>query len=472
MSVNSSSIVASLGAGSGIDIKTLAQSLVEAERKPFKDKIDTRIAKSEAKISGYGAILTYLRPLKESFEKLRNGNNLGTLTVSNSQPAAVTATAGPNAAPGSHTVSVLSLASSQRSRSVNFQSETESLNGGQAITLQLGMGSQALRPIAVSAPTPQAIVDAINADASANDTGINAQLVRVNSGGISQYTIEVQGQMGIDRAFTLAIDPGDYPQGQTPPVLQKDFLSEASDARVMVDGTRLVTGSTNSVVDANTKLTLNLSAVTATPALIGKNRDVQAGVDNIKSLVATYNDFQEALKVLSDRSSEVETLGGSLVGDALLQRVRTQMRAALQLADRDNSTVQALSGLGISVGLDGRMAIKSEKVLQEKLSSGYDDVVKLFTSSQTGSSKEGLVGDALQVINNFMPTYGKGLLAHQIDSNTKEVRRYKDQLTQLEARMAKSLERYLSQFSVMESIVGNSNSVRAGLKNTFNRNSD
>lgn len=472
MSVNTSSIVATLGAGSGIDIKALAQSLVEAERKPFKDKIDTKIAKSEAKISGYGAILTYLRPLKDSFEKLRNGNSLGSLTVSNSQPSAVTATAAAAAVPGSHTVSVLSLASAQRSRSDLFQSETESLNGGQAIKLQLGLGSAAVRAIDVNAPTPQAIVDAINADASANDTGIQAQLVRVNSGGVSRYTIEIQGQMGIERGFTLAIDPSDYPQGQAPSVLQKDFLSEAADARVMVDGNRLLTGSANSIVDATTKLTFNLSAVTATPALIGKNRDVQAGVEAINSLVNTYNDFQEALKVLSDSGSEVETLGGSLVGDALLQRMRMQMRAALQLSDRDNSTVQALSGLGISVGLDGRMAIKSEAVLKQKLSSGFDDVVKLFTTSEAGSSKQGLVGDALQVINNFMPTYGKGLIANQIDSNSKEVRRYKDQLTQLETRMSKSLERYMAQFSVMESMVGNSNSVRAGLKNTFNRNSD
>ena len=48
-----SSIVNTLGAGSGIDVKSLAQSLVDAEKTPKKERIDAKIAKSEAKITGY-----------------------------------------------------------------------------------------------------------------------------------------------------------------------------------------------------------------------------------------------------------------------------------------------------------------------------------------------------------------------------------------------------------------------------------
>jgi flagellar hook-associated protein 2 len=37
----------------------------------------------------------------------------------------------------------------------------------------------------------------------------------------------------------------------------------------------------------------------------------------------------------------------------------------------------------------------------------------------------------------------------------------------LEERMEKLMTRYTNQFSIMESIVGNSNSMREGLKGTF-----
>lgn len=476
MAVNSASIVATLGAGSGIDIKTLAESLVETERKPFKDRIDEKIAKSEAKISGYGAIVSYLKPLKDSFAKLRDANGLGALTVSNSQSTAFSASAASDAVPGAHTVSVQSLASAQRSRSAGFDSESQVLNTGSAsLDLKLSLGGAAASTISVVPPTPQGMVDAINADAGAKAAGIQAQLVRINSNGQAQYVVEVQGRMGANQAFTLAIDPATYQPGAnpavTPPVMQQSFVQEAADARVLIDG-RLVSSASNTVSDAASKLTLELSSLTSAPAKVNLSRDVQAAKDSIKALVASYNDFQEALRVLSDRKSDVEKLGGSLAGDRLVQGVRSQLRAVLQVFDAGNSDVKSLSSLGINVGLDGRMSIKSEKTLEQKLSTSHADVVELLTTSSASKSGKGLIGDAMAVIDSFMPDYGKGLIQQQIDSSSKDVTRYKDQLTQLEARLAKSLERYMSQFSVMESMVGNSNSVRAGLKNTFQRSSD
>jgi flagellar hook-associated protein 2 len=50
---------------------------------------------------------------------------------------------------------------------------------------------------------------------------------------------------------------------------------------------------------------------------------------------------------------------------------------------------------------------------------------------------------------------------------TTKIEAYKEQLAVLEDRMEKLLNRYMSQFSMMESIVGNSSSTREGLKGTF-----
>jgi flagellar hook-associated protein 2 len=55
--------ISALGAGSGVDVKSLATSLVDAERAPRKSAIEAKIKKSESGISGYGAIKFVLNDL-------------------------------------------------------------------------------------------------------------------------------------------------------------------------------------------------------------------------------------------------------------------------------------------------------------------------------------------------------------------------------------------------------------------------
>ena len=93
-------IVNTLGAGSGIDTKALATSLVEAERAPRKERIDTKKTETEARISAYGTIKFSLSELKTAFEAINDANELGSLQVSNSQSNAVKVSADSSATTG------------------------------------------------------------------------------------------------------------------------------------------------------------------------------------------------------------------------------------------------------------------------------------------------------------------------------------------------------------------------------------
>ena len=55
----------------------------------------------------------------------------------------------------------------------------------------------------------------------------------------------------------------------------------------------------------------------------------------------------------------------------------------------------------------------------------------------------------------------------QSQTAASQITQYKTKLTELESRMDKLLNRYIKQFSVMESIVGSTNSMRESLKSTF-----
>jgi flagellar hook-associated protein 2 len=62
-----SSILLTLGSGSGINVEELSTNLVNAEKLPAENALQGKIDKTEAKISGYGLISSQLGILASSF---------------------------------------------------------------------------------------------------------------------------------------------------------------------------------------------------------------------------------------------------------------------------------------------------------------------------------------------------------------------------------------------------------------------
>jgi len=112
-------IISTLSAGSGVDVNTLANSLVEAEKAPRKAEIDAKVKKAEGGISGYAAIKFVLGDLQTAFTSLKNQSSFNTLVPQISQPNAVSVTTTASATTGNHTVSVTQLAQQQRSISAD-----------------------------------------------------------------------------------------------------------------------------------------------------------------------------------------------------------------------------------------------------------------------------------------------------------------------------------------------------------------
>ena len=137
---NAQKIMTSLGAGSGVDVTSLAQSLVNAEKLPKETELNTKISKNEARVSGYSAVMFMMTELKTAFSAMKDRNNFNALAASNSNPSAFNVTTSASAVTGSHEVEVLRLAKSQRTVSSGLSSATASLNGGKAMTLSLRVG--------------------------------------------------------------------------------------------------------------------------------------------------------------------------------------------------------------------------------------------------------------------------------------------------------------------------------------------
>jgi len=134
--------ITALGAGSGVDVKSLAQSLVEAEKAPRKTLIDAKIKKSEGGVSGYAALKYVLNDLKTAFSNLKDQSAFNTVVPRVSQASAISVTTTATASAGSHSVTVTNLAKPQRTISdgAGFVSPLSQLNSGAAFSLVLKKG--------------------------------------------------------------------------------------------------------------------------------------------------------------------------------------------------------------------------------------------------------------------------------------------------------------------------------------------
>jgi len=571
MATSNVNIVNSLGAGSGIDIKALAQNLVEAERAPRQGVLDGKIQKEESRITGHGAIKSLLVQLQSVMSSLNDAKEFTSITPSNSQPAAFGATANSSAQSGNYSVEVSRIAKATRLATTNFTGTGVSLNSGNAFDLWVnkaggsvggqqtvtfsalsagqsvtvagltltasgsmtadevatafstpattsgnayalsgnladwnvdaasgahlsltstpasttavsvstaGDGGSVPAPaqptlgstqkITVSTATPAGVLRAVNAVSST--TGVSAQMVNTGSG----FSITFSGQTGAANAFALS----NLPTGM---LMRGSALESAQDAELTVNGLA-VTSAKNQVTDVIDGVTLDLFAPTTsgTPARLDLNRQTSTIKDNIKAVVDAYNQFDESLKVLADKESKVEEFGGALAGDSIITMVRSQIRAMFTKDGKaypgDDSTqsplnpdVYAARHIGLSFDRTGKLTLDETK-LDSALSTNFDQVVTMLTANKNDQSlyspaPGGLAGDAVKNIDKMLRS--TGIIDAQTKSATKKIEQYKKDLTQLEERMSNLLERYTEQFTVMESIVGESTSTRTGLTNSF-----
>ncbi len=461
--------ISALGAGSGVDVKTLAQNLVDAEKTPRKAAIDAKIKKSESGISGYGAVKFVLNDLKTAFSNLKDLSDFNTVVPKNSQSSAFTVTTSAKATAGSHSVSVTALAKAQRNISSGFADTTTSINGGAGFSLTLTKGSGASQTtttmnIGAGEDTPASIVATINA----YKAGVTAQLVNTGDA-TAPYKIVVTGATGADNNFSLVTSDGATPSAEIAGLSFGNPIQTAANATATIDGIA-ITSSTNRIEGALTGVTFDLSTLTTGTASVDLSRDTTNVKTNLKALVTAYNDANSMLNVVSDPKSTVETYGATLVGNSTVSNVRSQMRA-MMTSDSPNATngVNAFRDLGISLNRNGELELDEAK-LDTVLQTKYDSMVTMLTAnreslSALSSLSAGASGSAVKKLTQLLDT--TGALTAQTENLTKKIDAYKLELTKLEDRMTTLLERYNKQFGAMETMVGQSKSLQTNLKSTF-----
>ena len=468
-SSTSTNTISALGAGSGVDVKTLAQSLVDAEKSPRKSVIDAKIKKSEGGISGYAAVKFVLNDLKTAFSNLKDLSDFNTIIPKNSQSSAFTVTANSKASSGSHTVNVTALAKAQRNITPGFADTASSVNGGAAFSFTLTKGTGASQTtttmnIGAADTTPQGIVSTINA----YKAGVTAQLVNTGDA-TAPYKIVVTGATGAANNFTLTSNNGANPSAEVAGLSFGNPIESAANAAATINGIA-ISSSTNRIDGAVAGLTFDISTLTNGTASVDLSRDTSSIKTKLKCLVTAFNEANSMLTVVSDPKSTVETYGATLVGNSTVSNVRTQMRAMIT-SDSPNPTdgLTAYRDLGITLNRSGELELDEAK-LDTVLQTKYDSMVTMLTANRENLSplsalSAGASGAAVKKLTELLDK--TSALTTQSGNLTKKIDDYKLELTKLEERMATLLERYNKQFGAMESMVGQSKSLQTSLKSTF-----
>ena len=453
-----SSVLLNMGNGSGIDIIKLARDLADVEVMPQQDRVTRAKTDTEAAISAYAVLKYNVELLTEQFNGLNDAQELATPVAVSSNTSAISigSTQG-SAVSGSHQIDVTQLAASQRNRSSEYTSSTETLNSGSAFDITVtSNGSTQTISVDAGDDTPAGVVAAINA----SGTGFTATLIDTDTAG-TNYRIVLQGPSGEDNAFTVSSTPdlGFHTAGNQ--------LQSAANAWLKVDGMSIERTS-NNISDAISGVTLNLNAVASGTSLQVTN-DTTTLKEKLKELVATYNVVQVVLNELSDPDSTEEEVGGALSNDmAFVRSVRDAIYAAVTT---DSSTpsgdVSALRDLGIELTKTGTLSF-NEATYDEVVLNNFSDVVTMLSAGTTNQSAydgadQGLAFDSMEVINGLMDSID-GIFAVREDTATEQLKTYEDRLLAIELRMEKVYQTYLKQFSVMEDLVNTLNNTRDYVK--------
>ena len=447
--------IQSPGIGSGLDINSLVEQLVAAERAPRDAQLTRRESKATLEISAVASLKGALATFQDTLDPLKSLSTFSPHAGSSSDEDILTASATTSAATGSYQIEVLALAQSQQLASTPFASASTRVGTG-TLTLSLGGKSFDIQLDSTN-NTLANIRDAINK--ATGNPGIQATIINEEHGsrlllssaksGATQ-AIEVTrtgGDGGLDQ---LVYDPGT--------LTNLTQLQAAQDAHVRVGGALGYNhySNSNSVSGLVDGVTLNLKALTETnkPITVSIANDTEAVTTRIQAFVDGYNAL--AGKMAELRSYDATTKkAGPLLGDALLLGIEGQLRTDLVNPVKGLlGSSSMLSSIGITRELDGKLTLDKAK-LNEALQTDQNSVAALF------GSEDGVAARLDEHIEERLAS-DAGLSARN-DSLQKDVRDIQDDKDALDARMAVIEERYRRQFTAMDTLLQSLNSTSSYL---------
>ncbi|HHJ17644.1 MAG TPA: hypothetical protein ENJ80_13190 [Gammaproteobacteria bacterium] len=421
-------MLSSPGIGSGLDVNGIVDQLMAIERRPL-NRLEADKRDFEAQLSSIGQLKSSLSTFQDTLDNLKTLDAFEVYTAASSNEAAFTATTDSNAAVGTSTIQVNKLALAHKMGSVAIaDTETTTLGGaGDQITLTVAGNAFTVNGGGL---TLSQLRDAIN-DAPDN-TGVSATIITENTGSnrlvltststgnVNAMSLSFTGSLGTALGLTDITDPTQL------------------DSEVVLDGLYTITRPGNTIDDAISGVTLNLTGVSTAPAGLSITRDIDAVKTSVQAFVDGFNELRATMKGMS---------GSDSVLDSTLRSIESQMRSVFNTAPAGLTTgFTYLTEVGVTFQRDGTLALEADD-LEAAIASDFAGFADIFANDS-----EGYLFRLDSAIENFV-TFD-GLLDTRKNSLTSSVRSVEDRIFEMEFRLGLREQSLLDQFQALDSLMG------------------
>ena len=381
-----SSLISSLGAGSGTDMTALATNLAAAQFAARNDRLTTGAATLDRQISAASSLKSLFLNLSASLgDRVRTGDLSPKPQLAN--PAVASASLSGTSFPkGSYSLEVTALAAGQLLASATYPAAASPVGAG-TLTLRFGTVAGA-NFTADSARTPVDI--AIASGSTLDDV---ARAINAAGAGVSAYVatgasgarLVTKGADGAANGFVVeaAETPGEPGLAQlawNPGGDLTRLTRTAGDAALKVDGFP-VAATGNTVTDAIPGVTLKLTSTNAgTPTTVSFADSGSAISTAMQDLTAALNQIAGELKADTDAQT------GDLARDVGARGLRGALSGLAGRTVMPNASANAprtLADLGLSTQRDGSFALDTRR-LSATLARDPEGTAAMFTNGLYG----------------------------------------------------------------------------------------
>jgi len=436
------------GLMSGLDTDSIISQLMDLERRPIV-QLQQKEAGYQAKITALGLVKGAMSELKTSVESLKNADDFISYSATSSNTDILRVSAGDDVQPGNYNITVSQLASAQQVRSGAFSGSDVAVGTG-TLTLQVGDGEAVDIEINEENNTLAGIAQAINEA----DAGVTAGVIDDGNG---NYYLTLQANETANTiSLTMSDDDGDNTDASGLSALYSDPANQeltetqsAANAQLSVNGIA-VERSSNEIDDLIEGMTVTLkSADPDATVSVTSTKSFNGLTQKINGFIDSYNALIDTLKEQTSYDPETRQ-AGTLLGDSSVSRIQSGLsRMLYEGVDGVDPSINSLSKLGIEVDENGHLSLDSAK-LNEAMENHPDDVVKFFTSEETGN--EGIAVKLEKFLDGYLEST-TGILSAKTDGLQKSIDGIEDQILRINDRLAKREENLRHQFNALEDLL-------------------
>jgi len=423
-------MISAPGVGSGLDVNSIVDQLMEVERQPL-NRLESSRRDLEVRLSAFGQLKSALTTFQSALSDLKTLDAFEVYKAVSADETAFTATADSSAAIAFNDIQVVSLAEVHKMGSLAIADTDSTALGGAGDQVTLTVNGNAFT-VDGGGMTLSQLRDAIN-DAPDN-TGVSATIISENSG--SHRLVLTSSETGNDNAINLSFT------GSLGTDLGLSDINDPTqlDAELVVDGLYTITRSSNTISDAISGITLNLLAETAGSVQLSVSRDTESVTESVQAFVDAFNELKTTIDGLSGEGNDLEA-------DSTVRGIENQIQQVFNTSPSGLSgSFTYLSELGVSFQRDGQLALDSDD-LQSAIDTDFAGMAELFASDDQGYlfRVDALISEIVQT---------DGLIDIRQDGLNSSIDRMDQRISDMEYRLELREQRLFNQFTALDTLMG------------------